>query len=116
MNYTYKILDEVYYWILSKQKDIEARLLNEKSEKIQVGDYITFYNIDNDEQFIKVKVISKNIFNSVEDLINKYDIKRIMPNHTLNDIKEILYKIHGDESIGKKIVSFEFEYISSDKE
>lgn len=38
MEYTYKILDEVYYWMLSKQKNIEIRLLKEKAEKIQAGD------------------------------------------------------------------------------
>ena len=46
MEYKYKILDEVYYWMLSKQKNIEVRILNEKSEKIQIGDFITFNNIE----------------------------------------------------------------------
>ena len=56
MEYTYKILDKVYYWMLSKQKNIEVRLLNEKSKKIQVGDFITFINIEHEEKFIKVKI------------------------------------------------------------
>lgn len=62
MNYKYKILDEVYNWMLSKQKNIEIRPLNEKSEKITVGDYITFINLHHEEQFIKVKIINKTIF------------------------------------------------------
>ena len=116
MEYTYKILDSVYYWILSKQKNIEVRLLNEKSKKIQVGDFITFINIEHEEKFIKVKIIDKNIFCSVEELLDKYDINHIMPNHTLEDIKETLIKIYGDESVAKKLVAFKFEYLSSDKE
>ena len=48
MEYTYKILDEVYYWMLSKQKNIEIRLLKEKTEKIQAGDFITFNNKDHE--------------------------------------------------------------------
>lgn len=115
MEYTYKILDSVYYWMLSKQKNIEVRLLNEKSEKIQVGDFITFTNIEHEEKFIKVKIIDKKIFCSVEELLDKYDINHIMPNHTLEDIKEALIKIYGDESVAKKLVAFKFKYLSSDK-
>ena len=116
MEYTYKILDSVYYWMLSKQKNIEVRLLNEKSKKIQVGDFITFINIEHEEKFIKVKIIDKKVFNSVEEILEKYDINQIMPNHTLEDIKETLIKIYVDESIIKKLVAFKIEYLSSDKE
>ena len=116
MEYKYKILDEVYYWMLSKQKNIEVRLLNEKAEKIQVGDYITFINMEHEEKFIKVKIIDKNVFNNAEEVLEKYDINHIMPEHTLEDIKETLIKIYGDESVSKKLVAFKFEYISSDRE
>lgn len=116
MEYKYKILDSVYYWILSKQKNIEVRLLNEKSEKIQVGDYITFINLDHMEKYIKVKITDKKVISSIEELLEKYDINHIMPNHTLEDIKETLINIYGNESIETKLVAFKFEFISSDKE
>lgn len=116
MEYKYKILDEVYYWMLSKQKNIEVRLLNEKSKKIQVGDFVTFYNIKHEGKFIKVKIIDKNTFDNVEDLLKKYDINHIMPNHTIKDIEEILTKIYGDEATTKKLVGFKFEYILSNNE
>ena len=112
MEYTYKILDSVYYWMLSKQKNIEVRLLNEKSKKIQVGDFITFINIEHEEKFIKVKIIDKKVFNSVEEILEKYDINQIMPNHTLEDIKESLIKIYVDKSIIKKFVAFKIKYLS----
>ena len=38
-----------------------------------------------------------------------------MPNHTLEDIKETLIKIYGDEAATKKLVGFKFEYVVSDK-
>ncbi len=116
MEYTYKILDSVYYWMLSKQKNIEVRLLNEKSKKIQVGDFITFINIEHEEKFIKVKIIDKNVFDNVEELLENYDINHIMPNHTLEDIKETLIKIYGEELTAKKLVAFKIEYLLSDKE
>ena len=116
MEYKYKILDEVYYWMLTKQKNIEVRPLDEKTEKIQVEDYITFINIEHEEKFIKVKIIDKKVFNSVEEILEKYDINQIMPNHTLEDIKESLIKIYVDKSIIKKLVAFKIKYLSSDKE
>ncbi len=116
MEYTYNILDEVYYWMLSKEKNIEVRILKEKSSKIQVGDIITFNNQDNKNQFIKVKVIDKKIFDNVEDLLNQYDVNRMMPNHTENELKELLDKIYGKELITGKLVAFKFEYIGSDRD
>ena len=115
MEYTYKILDEVYYWMLSKQKNIEIRLLKEKAEKIQAGDFITFNNKDHEGQFIKVKVIDKNIFENIEELLKMYDSNNIMPNHTAEELKELLTEIYGSELATKKLVAFKFEYISSDK-
>jgi len=48
----------------------------------------------------------RNVFDNVEDLLRKYDINHIMPNHTLEDIKETLIKIYGDEATAKKLVGF----------
>ena len=115
MEYTYNILDSVYYWMLSRQKNIEVRLLKEKSKKIQVGDFIVFNNQDCVGQFIKVKVIGKKIFNNVGELLDEYDVNNIMPDHTDIELKELLYKIYGEELNKKKIVAFKFEYLSSDK-
>ena len=42
--YTYNIIDDVYRWMISRKKDIEVRILKEKSEAIQVGDTIIFNN------------------------------------------------------------------------
>jgi len=116
VEYTYNILDEVYYWMLSKQKNVEVRILKEKSEKIQVGDFITFNNQDHNNQFIKVKVIDKNIFDNVSELLKKYNVNNIMQHHTEEEVKELLEKIYGEDLKRKKIVAFKFEYISSDKD
>ena len=116
MEYTYNILNEVYNWMLSRQKNVEVRILKEKSEKIQVGDFITFNNVDNENQFIKVKVIDKDIFDNVDELLNKYEVNNMMPNHTEDELKELLNKIYGDDLKIKKIVAFKFEFLLSDKD
>ena len=45
MEYKYNVYSDIYHLILTGKKNIEVRLLNEKSEKILVGDYITFNNL-----------------------------------------------------------------------
>ena len=116
MEYTYNIINDVYYWMLSKETNIEVRLLKEKSEKIQIGDYITFNNQDKQGKYIKVKVINKEVFNNSDELLNKYDVNRMMPKYTEEELKELLNKIYGDSLINSKLVVFEFEYITSDLE
>ena len=116
MEYTYNILNKVYYWMLSKKKNVEVRILKEKSERIQVGDFITFNNQDCEGKFIRVRVIDKKIFNNVEELLDVHDVNNIMPNHTDIELKELLYKIYGDDLNVKKLVAFNFEYLLSDED
>ncbi len=114
MDYTYNILNEVYEWMISKKKNVEVRILKEKSKMIQENDYITFYNQDDKEKFVKVKVIKKELFDTTDDLLSRYNVNRIMPNHTEKDLKELLKNIYGDKLNQEKLVAFEFEYINSD--
>jgi len=114
MEYTYNILNEVYYWMLSGEKNIEVRLLNEKSANIQVGDYIIFNNQEKENKYIRVKIINKSIFNSINELLNNYDINRIVPEYSKNELINLLNQIYGDNLFNRKLVAFEFEYITSD--
>lgn len=116
MEYKYNIINDVYYWMISRKKDIEVRILKEKSEAIQPGDYIIFNNQDSVGKYIKVKVVNKTIFNSIEDLLRKFDVNRMMPGHTNEELIELMQKIYGDELSKKQIVAFEFEYLLSDSD
>ena len=114
MEYTYNIPIQVYDWIKSGKKDIEIRILKEKSNNIQVGDYITFNNQDIEGKYIKVQVIFKEIFNDVDSLLEAYDINRMMPDHSKEELKELLFQIYGDSLKDGKLVAFGFKYLSSD--
>lgn len=116
MEYTYNILDKVYNWMISKEKDVEVRILKEKSSQIQIGDYITFNNMDNENQFIKVKVINKKQFDNVNLLLEEYSVNRIMPKHNEEELKELLNQIYNDELLTKPLIAFEFEYLYSDQD
>lgn len=114
--YTYNIINDVYNWMISRKKDIEVRILKEKSKAIQVGDIITFNNQDSVGKFIKVKVINKTIVNNIEELLQRFDIERMMPGHSKDELIDLMQKIYGEELDKKPIVAFEFKYSSSDDE
>lgn len=113
--YTYNIINDVYYWMISRKKNIEVRILKEKSQAIQVGDIITFNNQDDLGKYIKVKIINKTIVNNVNELLEKFAVERMMPGHTKQDLIDLMNKIYGEELSKKQIVAFEFEYLSCDK-
>lgn len=112
--YTYNIINDVYNWMISKKKDVEVRILKEKSEMINVNDYITFNNQDKENEYVVVKVINKVIVDNLDELLSIYDVNRIMPGHTKEDLIDLMNKIYGNELTKKKIVAFEFEYLYSD--
>lgn len=96
--------------MISKQKTVEVRLLKEKSSKIQVGDYITFTNQEDETKKITAEVINKKIYNTLEDLLKDYNVNKIMPNHTNNDLKELLTNIYKDNLKTGSLVAFELKY------
>ena len=89
MEYTFRIYREVYKEMISGRKTIEIRLLNDKTEKIKVGDIIRF-NVLNSDKYLLVKVTDKKIYNDVEDLWNN---KEILLNSSIYSNKEELTKV-----------------------
>ena len=112
--YSYNIDNDVYNWMISREKDVEVRVLNEKSLTIQIGDIITFNNLDNNGKFVKMRVKEKNILENIIELLTKFSIERIMPRHTKEELIGMLKTIYGDELSKKQIVAFELEYLSCD--
>ncbi len=113
MEYTYNVYDNIYQLILSGKKNIEVRLLNEKSEKILNGDFITFNNLEKKGLYIKTKVIKKTIYKDVEELLLDNDIEMILPGSSKEDLVKILHKIFKDDFNGCKLVAFKFKYLES---
>lgn len=110
--YEYNVYREVYNEMMSGRKDIEIRLLNEKSEKIKKGDKIKFKVID-DNDYVLVEVTNKYIFENYDELWSNKDIVlRSSMNHTKEEIYNILCEIFGEERlVNSKIVGIQFKKI-----
>ena len=114
--YSYNIINDVYNWMISRKKDIEVRILKEKSQAIQVGDIITFNNQDTVGKYVKVKITNKTIVDNVYELTEKFETERMMPGHSKEELIELMKNIYGEELNQKQIVAFEFEYLCCDSE
>ena len=104
---------DIFDIIVNKDKDVEIRLNDEKRSKIKINDIIRFHLIDNENEFIKVKVIGLLKYNNIIDLINdhdmrlltRYDMKGDELIHIFNDI----YSIDKQQMYGVLGIRFELE-------
>ena len=76
MNHTMNLNPKPFHAIEAGTKDIELRLYDEKRQRIQVGDYITFQKIDDQTCTLTVKVIKLHRFASFKDLYEHCDLTR----------------------------------------
>ncbi len=109
-SFNYKVYQNVYDAMISGEKSIEIRLLNEKSQKIQVGDEIRFSVVDS-EKFLLVEVINKYIFEDVEELWKHKDVVlKSAINYTMDEFRNVLYEIFGKEAVlNSNLVGIEFK-------
>lgn len=107
MEYSYRIFEEVYNDMLLGKKTIEFRLLNEKSNNIQIGDYIKFIVQDNEEKYLITKVIDKIIYNNLDELWASKDVLNNTLNYTKEDFIQAFNNMFGKNKVRKsKIVGF----------
>lgn len=105
MIYDYKIYNYIYDLIVSGQKKLEIRLLNDKSKSIKSKDLIRFTNIEDENKKVIVKVKDKRIYDNINILLESEDDTKIYPNK--EKIKEILTKTFGNNN--EKFIVIEFE-------
>lgn len=75
-----------FYAIQSGEKDIELRLLDEKRQRIRVGDFIEFENTENSNCKMTVIVTGLHKFPSFEKLYASLPLLRC--GYTKEDIKQ----------------------------
>lgn len=107
----YNVLKEVYDDMVSGKKDIEIRLLNEKSSNIKINDTIRFKILDNENIYVDTKVIGLKIYNNVEEVWN--DRKDLLSTiNTLDDFRNIIYSIFTKEKVdNSKLIGIQFKLL-----
>lgn len=112
MEFKYRIYKEVYNDMLSLKKNIEFRLLNEKSESINVGDTIKFIIIDDDTKYLVTKVIDKFIYDDLDSLCNSEEYLNNNLNCSKEEFVSLFNKIFGEENVRtSKIVGFKIQVV-----
>ena len=111
--YEYKILDKVYDDIISGNKKVEFRLLNEKSESIKNGDNILFKVINNEKKNVLVEVINKYVYDYLDDLQNHKEVLHNTIKYSKEEFINAFCDIFKKEKVdNSEIVGIEFEIIS----
>lgn len=108
--FNYKIYQNVYDAMISGRKNIEVRLLNEKSAKIKNGDEIIF-SVPDSEKRLSVQVTNKYVFENVEELWKHRNIVlKSAIDYTKDEVENQLYEIFGKENVlNSKLVGIEFK-------
>ena len=100
----------IYY--LGKRQ-LEFRLLNDKSNSIQIGDKITFLVDGDEKKYLCVEVIDKLIYENLDTLWNCNDVLSNTLNYTKEEFIDAFYDIFGKENvINSKIVGFKFKKLT----
>lgn len=109
----YRIYPSVYDEMILGNKNVEIRLLNEKSEKIKIGDKIKFQVVDSDLYLI-VEVTNKYIYLDVDELYENKDIVlNCVMNYTKEESVNALSQIFGkDKVLNSKLVGIEFKILN----
>ncbi|MBR4270862.1 MAG: ASCH domain-containing protein [Clostridia bacterium] len=109
-HFEFRIYKEVYDDMVSGKKTIEFRLLNNKTESIKEGDEIQFKVLDNNDKYILVEVVSKYIYNDLEELWNQKEILNNILNYSKDEFVSAFYSIFGKEKVdNSKIVGIKFK-------
>lgn len=93
-----KLYSEPFQKISKREKSIEVRLLDEKRQKIGIGDIIEFLNYDDNSKKILCKVTKLSKFETFEELYSNFSPKKfghpekITLEHQIQDIRKIYTK------------------------
>lgn len=106
----YTIDPEVYHEMRYGTKNVEIRLWNEKSQKIQIGDKIKF-RVENTEKYLIVEVTNQSIFTTIDELYeNEQIVQNCVMHYTKEECRNALFKIFGKENVpSSKLVGIEFK-------
>ena len=102
---------DIFDIVSSKDKDVEIRLNDEKRRKLNIGDKLVFLKRPDDKESIKATITNLVYFNSFQEVVNYYDMKRIyLDNTSSEDYINLMKRFYNDEEVEKYgVVAIEFK-------
>lgn len=76
MTHKMNLNKEPFNMIKNGEKTIELRLNDEKRQQLKIGDYIKFYNIKDNDEFIFTEITNLFKFDSFKELYKTLDLKK----------------------------------------
>lgn len=109
----YRIYQSVYDEMLNGNKNIEIRLLNDKSRNIKIGDKIRF-QVVNSNLYLVVEVTNKYIYANFDEFWKNKDIVlNSAKNYTREECLNALFEIFGKEKVlNSEFVGIEFKILN----
>lgn len=106
------LYDENFKCIKNGTKRIELRLNDEKRKSICIGDYIEFKNLNTNDKIL-VRVIALLNYETLEDLINDYEMKALINKSTTKEdlINNFSYIYSLEEQRKYAILGIKFEIV-----
>ena len=109
--YDMKLQKEYYDYIKNGTKRIEIRLNDEKRQKLKINDIICFHQVDNENEYFKVRIKGLLHYQNIETLISNHDIKLLahenMSKEELINIFNNIYQKDEQDKYGVLGILFE---------
>ena len=99
MEHSMKLLENPFDKITSGKKTIEIRLLDEKRQKLNVGDTIEFSKLPNSEEKVNVEIIALLRYKSFRDLVDDFgmDYYGYPKDYSVDEFVNGIYAIYSKE-------------------
>ena len=104
-------LDSDIFDIVSNgTKDVEIRVNDEKRRKLSVGDTLVFLKRPDDIESIRATITNLVYFNSFEEVVDYYEMRRIyLDSASKEDYINLMKRFYSDEEVSKNgVVGIEF--------
>lgn len=104
---------DIFEIIENESKNVEIRVNDEKRRKLNVGDTLVFLKRPNDDEELKATVKNLVYFNSFEEVVDNYEMKRIyLDNTSKEEFINLMKRFYTDEIVKEYgVVAIEFELL-----
>jgi len=105
--------EDIFEIVKNGTKRVEIRLLDKKRELMKVGNILTFYKRPLLEEKITTRITRLQSFKTIEDLLNKYEMKEIyIDGFSKEKFITLISKFYSEEEQEKYgFVAIEFEVL-----